>query len=116
MTITVHLFTTDDIPLLADLKCGKINCEQHTLSETSHDRPGTTISKPPNPRDYRNCYFFLILFLSVYLCILILSEQKLDRYSIAEANPKLCIRLLSQEELMRLSVLSKYSYDVKIQF
>jgi hypothetical protein len=36
----------DNIPLLADLKCGKINCEQHNLSETLYDRPGTTISKP----------------------------------------------------------------------
>ena len=53
----LYLFMADNIPLLAELKCGKINCEQHTLSETLHDRPGTTIPKPPNPRDNRNCYF-----------------------------------------------------------
>jgi len=34
----------DNIPLLADLKCGKINCEQNYLSETLYDTPGTTIS------------------------------------------------------------------------
>jgi hypothetical protein len=47
----------DNIPLLADLKCGKINCEQHNLSETLYDRPEATISKPPNPRDNRIVIF-----------------------------------------------------------
>lgn len=53
----------DNIPLMAVLKWRKINSEQLNLSETLYERPGTIISKPPNPRDNRNCYFFLILFL-----------------------------------------------------
>ena len=40
----LSLFMVDDIQLLADPKCGKINCEQHNLSVTLYARPGTTIS------------------------------------------------------------------------
>ena len=114
----------DNIPLLADLKCGKINCEQHNLSKTLYDRPGTTISKPPNPRDNRNCYFFLILFLNVYPCILILSEQKLDRYYHCRSQPQAMHKVaiagrinatFCSHQLLVISF-SKYSYDVKIQF
>jgi len=69
----------ENIPLLGDLKCRKINCEQHNLYNTLYERPETTISKPTNPRENRNCYFFLISFLNVYPCVLILSEQKFYR-------------------------------------
>ena len=114
----------DNIPLLADLKCRKINCEQHNLSKTLYDRPGTIISKPPNPRDNRNCYFFLILFLNVYPCILILSEQKLDRYCHCTSQPQAMHKVaiagrinaaFCSHQLLVISS-SKYSYDVKIQF
>ena len=78
----------ENIPLLGDLKCRKINCEQHNLYNTLYERPGTTISKPTYARDNRIYYFFLILFLNVYLCILILSEQKLDRYYHSRSQPQ----------------------------
>jgi hypothetical protein len=29
----LYLFIADNIPLLPDLECGKINCEQHDLSD-----------------------------------------------------------------------------------
>jgi hypothetical protein len=116
---------SDNIPLLAELKCGKINCEQHTLSETLHDRPGTTIPKPPNPRDNRNCYFFLKLFLNLYLCILILSEQKLDRdyhcrsqpqamHKVAIAgriNATLCSHQLFVISLVNTLMILRYSFN-----
>ena len=114
---------TGNIPLLADLKCRKINCEQHNLSKTLYDRPGTILSKPPNPIDNRNCYFFLILFLNLYPCILILSEQKLTRFChctsqsqamhiIAMAG-RIYVALCSHQLLVISS--NKYSYDVKVQ-
>ena len=76
-----------------------------TYLRHSTDRPGTTISKPPNPRDNRNCYFLNIIFKRISMHIDICLNRNLTDITIAEANPKLCIRLLSQEELMRLSVL-----------
>ena len=130
MTITVrpvsplYLFIADNIPLLPDLECGKINCEQHDLSKTLYERPGTTISKPTYARDNRNCYFFLILFLNVYPCMLILSEQKLDRvlplHTPTPTMHKVAIagRINAAFCSHQLLVISsnKYSYDVKIQF
>jgi len=107
---------------LPDLECGKINGEQHDLSKTLYERPGTTISKPTYARDNRIYYFFLILFLNVYPCMLILSEQKLDRvlplptptmHKVAIAG-RINAAICSHQLLVISSI--KYYYDVKIQF
>lgn len=66
----------------------------------------------------------LILFLNVYLCILILSEQKLDRYYHCRSQPQAMHKVaiagrinatFCSHQLLVISF-SKYSYDVKIQF